>query len=338
MMNIHYFQRYHNKENVVTANTMLLLSRLYNYSSDKFYRLLKTYFFGESFEPEISFALQERSDESVPDAAILQPSFKIIVETKLHNQFSLDQLEHHMGSFRDERYCVLLTLDPKPMQEKMLEKVEEMIAQHNLSSGKTLISHKNMTFEMLIDAVQEELDERDYEMKDILEDYRAFCTSEQLLPDDWKWMRVRLAGTTFEWNMRHGVYYDSIEHGFSGHAYIGLYSQKSVRAIGKISRIVTYEMRNGREIIHCELPQDDDVPLEVRNVIHASIEDGKRYGYDLNNTRFFFVERFYQTDFQKITPKAPMGARIFDLSKILGTEVLPDTERIAEQLKSKTWQ
>lgn len=96
MMNIHYFQRYHNKENVVTANTMLLLSRLYNYSSDKFYRLLKTYFFGESFEPEISFALQERSDESVPDAAILQPSFKIIVETKLHNQFSLDQLEHHM--------------------------------------------------------------------------------------------------------------------------------------------------------------------------------------------------------------------------------------------------
>ena len=338
MMNIHYFQRYHNKENVVTANTMLLLSRLYNYSSDKFYRLLKTYFFGESFEPEISFALQERSDESVPDAAILQPSFKIIVETKLHNQFSLDQLEHHMGSFRDERYCVLFTLDPKPMQEKMLEKVEEMIAQHNLSSGKTLISHKNMTFEMLIDAVQEELDERDYEMKDILEDYRAFCTSEQLLPDDWKWMRVRLAGTTFEWNMRHGVYYDSIEHGFSGHAYIGLYSQKSVRAIGKISRIVTYEMRNGREIIHCELPQDDDVPLEVKNVIHASIEDGKRYGYDLNNTRFFFVERFYQTDFQKITPKAPMGARIFDLSKILGTEVLPDTERIAEQLKSKTWQ
>ena len=97
-------------------------------------------------------------------------------------------------------------------------------------------------------------------------------------------------------------------------------------------------MRNGREIIHCELPQDDDVPLEVKNVIHASIEDGKRYGYDLNNTRFFFVERFYQTDFQKITPRAPMGARIFDLSKILGTEVLPDTERIAEQLKSKTWQ
>ena len=30
-MKIHYFQRYHEKENVATANTMLLLSRLYQY-------------------------------------------------------------------------------------------------------------------------------------------------------------------------------------------------------------------------------------------------------------------------------------------------------------------
>ena len=37
-MKIHYFQRYHEKENVATANTMLLLSRLYQYSSDKFFR------------------------------------------------------------------------------------------------------------------------------------------------------------------------------------------------------------------------------------------------------------------------------------------------------------
>lgn len=34
-MKIHYFQRYHEKENVATANTMLLLPRLYSYFSDK---------------------------------------------------------------------------------------------------------------------------------------------------------------------------------------------------------------------------------------------------------------------------------------------------------------
>ncbi|MBQ4529583.1 MAG: hypothetical protein IJA36_03070 [Lachnospiraceae bacterium] len=46
-MKIHYFQRYHEKENVVTANTMLLLSRLYAYSADKFFRFLKSEYFPE---------------------------------------------------------------------------------------------------------------------------------------------------------------------------------------------------------------------------------------------------------------------------------------------------
>ena len=40
-MKIHYFQRYHTKENVSTANTMLLLSRLYQYSPDRFFLFLK---------------------------------------------------------------------------------------------------------------------------------------------------------------------------------------------------------------------------------------------------------------------------------------------------------
>lgn len=67
-MKIHYFQRYHEKENVATANTMLLLSRLYSYSSDKFFRFLKSEYFSDSFNPEIIFTLQERSVDSIPDA------------------------------------------------------------------------------------------------------------------------------------------------------------------------------------------------------------------------------------------------------------------------------
>ena len=75
-MKIHYFQRYHEKENVATANTMLLLSRLYSYSSDKFFRFLKSEYFSDSFNPEIIFTLQEKSVDSIPDATITQESFK----------------------------------------------------------------------------------------------------------------------------------------------------------------------------------------------------------------------------------------------------------------------
>ena len=87
LMKIHYFQRYHEKENVATANTMLLLSRVYAYSPNKFFRLLKSELLDpdcilDSFEPEMTFELQAKSEASIPDAVISQNSFKIVVETK----------------------------------------------------------------------------------------------------------------------------------------------------------------------------------------------------------------------------------------------------------------
>ncbi len=41
MSEIHYFQRYSQKENVITNNTLLLFSRLYNHSPQKFNLFLK---------------------------------------------------------------------------------------------------------------------------------------------------------------------------------------------------------------------------------------------------------------------------------------------------------
>ena len=48
--------------------------------------------------------------------------------------------------------------------------------------------------------------------------------------------------------------------------------------------------------------------------------------------------KFYETDFRKETPYAPMGSRVFDLTEVLGVEKLPDIEEIAEELKKTTWQ
>ena len=92
-MQIHYFQRYHSKENVDTSNTMLMLSRLYNYNADKFFSMINSLILGEDESPEITFDLQVAGDDSVPDAVISQKSFKIVVETKLYNQFDK---RHHL--------------------------------------------------------------------------------------------------------------------------------------------------------------------------------------------------------------------------------------------------
>lgn len=335
-MKIHYFQRYHSKENVATANTMLLLSRLYSYSSDKFFRFLKSEYFSDRFEPEIVFTLQEKSEESVPDATITQEGFKIVVETKMSNWFHSDQLLRHLKSFKEERNKVLITIAPELMAKDKKAKFEEQLREYNENHDYPVI-HINTTFELLAEAVQGVIDDRDYEMQDVLDDYLNYCYNDSLIlvPDSWKWMRVQLAGTTFDFNIRQKLYYDDIDRGFRAHDYLGLYKEKSVRAIGRITDIITAVLEEDGEITYSvEKGEIDD---NKKRDIAIAIEDGKNYGYSLTKTRFFFVDKFYETDFRKTTPRAPMGSRVFDLTQVMGVSELPDTSVIAEKLKSITW-
>ena len=334
-MKIHYFQRYHEKENVATANTMLLLSRLYQYSSDKFFRFLKSEFFSDAFEPEIVFNLQEKSVESIPDATITQESFKIVVETKMSDWFYTDQLLRHLKSFGDEKYKVMITLAPELMNPEKKKEFEEHLKEYNATQTYPVM-HVNTVFERIVDAIRDVIDDRDYEMQEVLDDYLNYCYNDKLIivSDSWKRMRVQLAGTTFNFNVSENLYYDNIERGFSAHDYLGLYKEKRVRAIGKIKAIITAVTTEDGIENKAELGELTD---DRKQQICKAIEDGKSYGYVMTGERYFFVDKFYETDFKKITPRAPMGTRVFDLSQVLETENLPETQEIAEILKTKTW-
>lgn len=330
-MKIHYFQRYHSKENVATANTMLLLSRLYSYSSDKFFIFLKSQYFSDSFEPEISFTLQKKNNESIPDAIISQESFKIVVETKMSDWFHTDQLIHHLGSFSNEKYKVLLTLAPVLMNDKTKSEFETELAEYNRANS-CCIMHINTTFEELANAVSDVIDDRDYDMQSVLEDYIDYCNTDKLIisSDSWKYVRMQLSNATFEYNFVHNMYWVRSSVNFRSTDYIGLYRNKSMCAIGKISSIIIFS------------PDDDDEKFAVQK--GKLTEEQKALIFDAaakysitEPHRIYFVEKYFQTDFRKITQGAPMGGRVFDLTQILGTTELPNTEKIAEQLKKKTW-
>ena len=131
-------------------------------------------------------------------------------------------------------------------------------------------------------------------------------------------------------------YYDNAERGFRAHDTLGLYKNKSVRAIGKvIARITAVETENGVKY-NAEFGELTD---ERKSIIAEAMADGDLHGYDLRTTehRYFFVEKFYETDYKKVTPRAPMGTRIFDLTTLLGTEEIPDVEQIAELLRNQSW-
>lgn len=335
-MKIHYFQRYHKGEDVATANTMLLLSRLYNYSPNKFFQFLKDQYFADiEFEPELIFDLQTKSEKSRPDATISQPSFKLVVETKLTDWFYQEQLINHLSSFNNEEYKVLITLSSELMDKDKKEIVDKKITDYNIEH-QTYIIHVNTTFELLAQGVKDVIAERDFEMQDILEDYIEYCHNDGLIlvSDAWKKMRMQLAGTTFDFNVAENVYYDNIERGFSAHDYLGLYKQKSVRAVGKIEAIITAVVQDGELKYKAERGELTD---ERKQKIDLAREDGKRYGYSLEAERYFFVDKFYETDFPKVTKGASMGTRIFDLIDVLQLGELPDTKEIAEQLKNRSW-
>ena len=323
-MKIHYFQRYHEKENVATANTMLLLSRLYSYSSNKFFRFLKSEYFAGSFEPELVFTLQEKSLESIP-------------ETKLTDWFYSDQLMRHLKSFGDEKNKVMITLASEPMSAEKLVDFEKQLKEYNESQTYPVI-HINTTFEMMANAIRDVIDDRDYEMQDVLDDYLNYCYKDGLIPvsDSWKYLRMQLAGTTLDFNVNNNVYYDKAERGFRAHDYLGLYKQKSVRAIGKIcARITAIETEEGIKYT----PEFGELTEGRKQMIAKAMADGDSHGYDLRTIehRYFFVEQFYETDFKKISSGGSMGTRIFDLTTLLGTEEIPDVEQIAELLRNQSW-
>ena len=340
-MKIHYFQRYHAKENVATANTMLLLSRLYSYSPDKFFKffkLLNLEYLSEVFNPEIIFTLQEKSIDSVPDATITQDSFKIVVETKISDWFYEKQLVRHLNSFKNETYKFMITIAPELMAKDKKESFEKTLNLYNQKQI-TPVMHVNTTFETIANAIGEVLDERDYEIRAILDDYWEYCYKDGLISvsEAWKYMRMQLAGVTFDFNIESNIYYDNAEHSFREHNILGLYKNKSVRAIGKIiGRFTAIKTENGIEY-ECELGELTD---ERKKEIAKTIEDAKiSYGFDLETVkhRYFFVEKFYETDFKKITPKAPMGTRIFDLTQILDSNDVSNIEELAQKLKEQTW-
>lgn len=193
-------------------------------------------------------------------------------------------------------------------------------------------------YEGVANAIQEIIDDKDYDMQEVLDDYLNYCYNDGLITvsDSWKYMRMQLAGTTLDFNINEDIYYDNAERGFRAHDYLSLYKNKSVRAVGKVcARITAIETEDGMQY-EAEFGELTD---QRKEKILKAITDGDEHGYDLRTIkhRYFFVEKFYETDFRKITPRAPMGTRIFDLSQILETEHLPETQGIAELLKTKTW-
>lgn len=149
MSKIHYFQRYSSIENTVTNNTLQLLARIYDYSASQASKFLGEITGDESISIGIEINQQGRAKESVPDGAVIQRSFKILIEAKVDAGIDVDQLVRHARSFSNEAKKILILLTRETMEKEKEEQISQKISKINPS-----VVFKNVTYKGICKALE----------------------------------------------------------------------------------------------------------------------------------------------------------------------------------------
>jgi len=337
MSEIHYFQRYTQKENVVTNNTMLLFSRLYHYSPIRFRDFLQEFLEDvRDLSPGIRFKQQVKAKKSVPDGIIEQDSFKVVIEAKLYDNMSHKQLVAHLDSFRNEAVQVLLLINPSLPSDDFMNRTLQDVAAYNQQFGKD-VQFIARTFEQIIASFKNALRQDDTEMRDMLDDFESFCSEFELLQLDQYRLRALASGATYELNLKHGIYYDPADWGYQKHKYLGLYRNKSIKAIGEIENIVTadYDQASGLCVHESMYPVNSSQITAIEAIIRDS---NAIYGWDISkNHKFFLVKGFHATDYRKTSKYPIQRSKYFNLKELFDAGAWPDVQQIARKLDGMEW-
>ena len=189
--------------------------------------------------------------------------------------------------------------------------------------------------------MEEIVDNRDIEILGVLEDYKKYCFEENLIPERHKWMRAIVTGTTLTDNIKYSLYYDDATRGYSDHGYIGLYSNKSIRAIGKLIKICEVSSKSGSVDDLCfDIKKGEKLTNEETENIKAAIIHAKEFDYDLPQVphNFFIVDKFYPVDFYKKSKYPIQKSKYFNLAQMLKVKELGPTETIVKELNGKAWE
>jgi hypothetical protein len=333
MSEVHFFQRFSQRENVATNNTLLLLSRLYEYDRRIFQAVL-TECLSRDIRIGVSFEQQTRSNaKTVPDGMFWQQAFKIVVETKMGSDWRPEQIKGHLSALEGkEEVRLLLLLSPSPLSDVAKHAVSQIISDHG--KGVNLVG---LTFGELITTIRDSLKERDNEMVDIIDDYEGFAGEANLLPQTSNLLRVVPCGLTWEENEQLSLYYEPADRGALPHAYLGIYAQKYVRLIGEVSKTVLASVRNAST--KPEVSAKNLSPEEKSKIIEAWLGAEKHGWVSPEPRKFTFVKRFYRTSFQKTSSGGMRKHRNFNLKQLLGDEFKDgmDVREIASKLMGLTW-
>lgn len=335
MATINPYQRYSQKENVVTNNVLLMLSNLYSIGPS----LYENYVNALCEDNNVITVLPEFTQQSkgkkreIIDGLMLQKPWRIIIETKLQNLDSINKLVKYTDSFKPYETKVLFHLSTTSYSDPKVKKIEKLIAERQVDEDVKFFS---ITYSDLIEKLEALVEENPslLSLKQLKEDFEEYCQFTGLLPSE-HILRAMACGRSFDLNVKHQFYFDWAPRGYSSFNYLGIYKDKAVQYIGEVEKVIVANLVDDQlEII---TPDPQDVTAEQKERLTIAIKDTIDNGWSIGEGhRFFLLKNFEETDFRKTSKGGIFRVRRFDLEKEL--EQVPATVReIAEALREKTW-
>lgn len=342
-MRISQFQKYSQKENTVTNNVLLMLSRLNDLSAIYYKSMIDMLNNEESaqpYYPQPAFKQQVGMGEGIMDGFIeLKPS-KIVIETKLEDKESIRKLIKYAAVFKEECQNILWHLSSVKYDENEVEEINKKLEE---SYPNLKIQFNNLLFSDLLENLEGVCEEyaHDMELRLLFDDFSKYCNDNGLISNEKYKLLLVPTGRTFEWNKEHKMYFCPKQWHRQRFTFFGLYKSKSVRAIYKIENIIIadYDSNTEKLTIHTDSKEyTEEQKVRLKKGLKALGQSHSGFKY------YIFPENkigINETDFRKDSKGGIQGHRYrdlrYDLKDSLNDDDYENVESVAQKLKEVKW-
>lgn len=311
MSRVSYFQRFSQRENHATNNTLLILRYLYQSSPFKMERTISS-LIDENCTIGLSFSQQVKGTSSIPDALISQNALRIFIETKRGDELDTEQIRRHLESIvangAEHQTDILLgiTKEPIPIAEALTLKKD---------AKKRRVLFAAVTFSQILDALMAECEDYESDLMAMIEDFDQYLAEEGLLAERNQWLPIFPCGTSYAENVQFDLYYEPPSRPCKrNYRFIGIYALKAVSRVGVVEAIVVASYVNGNFSLELEAGNLTD---SHRKRIKKVTETTEYYNLAIGSTRFYLVDSFAETNLRKTTSGGIRGMRYLDLATII---------------------
>lgn len=313
MSKVSYFQRFSQRENHVTNNTLLVMRHFYQASPQKISAVLSE-LVGHDLAVGLTFEQQIKSSDSVPDALILQTPLNIYIETKRGGELDKKQIKRHIASIANKRKQhppkILIGLTQSPIKEDVKEELKK-------NAQRKKIIFATTTFSEIVNALRKQCSPYEKLLYDILSDYEKYLINEELMQIGDSLTIVPCRKSKHE-NVKFGLYFDPARRPVRVKSkFFGIYDNRCVHYLADVKTVVvgTWTKKGGfalKSIEKGEFSKD-----QKKRITDAIVACTYYPNFARERTRYYLFGEVCETEIRKTTRYGIRNSLILNMSKWL---------------------